>query len=172
MHIPLYAFIQDGAIIVVCQLLLYVCYAFGFVLSNFVYNGVKRGHLFFTISNGVRQGGILSPKLFSVYMDDLSNLLTSSGIGCFLDKVCFNHVSYADDLCLMALYAFIQDGAIIVVCQLLLYVCYAFGFVLSNFVYNGVKRGHLFSLFLTVFDKAESFPQNCFLFIWMIYLTC
>ena len=30
---------------------------------------------FFTISNGVRQGGILSPKLFSVYKDDLSNML-------------------------------------------------------------------------------------------------
>ena len=68
----------------------------------FVYNGAKRGHLFFTISNGVRQGGILSPKLFSVYMDDLSNLLISSGIGCFLDKDCFNHVFYTDDLCLMA----------------------------------------------------------------------
>ena len=27
---------------------------------------------FSTISNGVRQGGILSTKLFSVYMDDLS----------------------------------------------------------------------------------------------------
>ena len=34
-------------------------------------------------------------------MDDLSNLLISSGIGCFLDKVCFNHVFYADDLCHM-----------------------------------------------------------------------
>ena len=57
---------------------------------------------FFTISNGVRQGGILSPKLFSVYMDDLSKLLINSGIGCFIDNVCFNHVFYADDLCLMA----------------------------------------------------------------------
>ena len=35
-------------------------------------------------------------------MDDLSNLLISSGTGCILDKVCFNHVFYADDLCLMA----------------------------------------------------------------------
>ena len=85
-----------------CQLLLCVCYVFGIVLSNFVYNGVKRGYFFFTISNCVRQGGILSPKLFSVYMDDLSNLLISSGISCFLDKVCFNYVFYADDLCLMA----------------------------------------------------------------------
>ena len=57
---------------------------------------------FFNISNGVRQGGILSPKLFSLYMDDLSNLLISSGCGCFLNNVCFNHVFYADDLCLMA----------------------------------------------------------------------
>ena len=57
---------------------------------------------FFTISNGVRQGGILSPKLFSVYMDDLSKLLINSGIGCFIDNVGFNHVFYADDLCLMA----------------------------------------------------------------------
>ena len=35
-------------------------------------------------------------------MDSLSNLLISSGIGCFLDKVCFNHVFYEDDFCLMA----------------------------------------------------------------------
>ena len=29
---------------------------------------------YFTISNVVRQGGILSPSLFAVYMDDLSSL--------------------------------------------------------------------------------------------------
>ena len=63
----------------------------------------KHEVLFFcTISNGVRQGRILSPKLFSVYIVDLSKLLINSGIGCFIDNVCFNHVFYADDLCLMA----------------------------------------------------------------------
>ena len=36
---------------------------------------------FFYISNGVRQGGILSPSLFAVYMDDLSSLLNASRIG-------------------------------------------------------------------------------------------
>ena len=57
---------------------------------------------YFTISNGVRQGGILSPSLFAVYMDDLSSLLNTSRIGCHIDDVCINHVFYADDLCLMA----------------------------------------------------------------------
>ena len=33
--------------------------------------------IFFIISNGVRQGGILSPKLFSVYIDELANLLNN-----------------------------------------------------------------------------------------------
>ena len=51
---------------------------------------------------GVRQGGILSPSLFAVYMDDLSSLLNTSRIGCHIDDVCINHVFYADDLCLMA----------------------------------------------------------------------
>ena len=35
-------------------------------------------------------------------MDDLSKLLINSGVGCFIDNVCFNHVFHADDLCLMA----------------------------------------------------------------------
>ena len=63
----------------------------------------KHKVLLFTISNSVRQGGILSPKLFSVYMDDLSKLLINSGIGCVNDTVCFNRVFYADELCLRLL---------------------------------------------------------------------
>ena len=35
-------------------------------------------------------------------MDDLSKMLNDSGIGCYVDNVCVNHVFYADDLCLMA----------------------------------------------------------------------
>ena len=58
---------------------------------------------YFNISNGVRQGGILSPSLFAIYMDDLSSLLNTSRIGCHISDVCINHVFYTDDLCLMAL---------------------------------------------------------------------
>ena len=54
----------------------------------------------FYVSNGVRQGGILSPFLFSTYTDGLSELLNFSGYGChYLGSV--NHLLYADDLVLL-----------------------------------------------------------------------
>ena len=53
---------------------------------------------YFSISNGVRQGRILSPKLFPVYVEDLSDKL----VVCSLDNLCMNHVMYSDDICLMA----------------------------------------------------------------------
>ena len=49
----------------------------------------------FNLSNGVRQGGILSPKIFSVYMDDLSKLIINSGIGCFINKLRTIHMHTA-----------------------------------------------------------------------------
>ena len=43
---------------------------------------------FFTVSNGVRQGGILSPRLFAVYVDDLSKQLSDARSGCFIGHQC------------------------------------------------------------------------------------
>ena len=66
---------------------------------------VKWGHYtstFFPVTNGVRQGSILSPKLFSLYMDGLSNVLLKCNAGCYVNNACVNHVFYADDLCLVA----------------------------------------------------------------------
>ena len=56
----------------------------------------------FTITNGVRLGSIVSPTLFSIYIGDLSFILSESGIGCHIDDLCINHVFYVDDLCSMA----------------------------------------------------------------------
>ena len=51
---------------------------------------------------GVRQGGILSPKLFSVYVDDLSEALSATKMGCVINDTSVNQVFYADDLCIMS----------------------------------------------------------------------
>ena len=55
----------------------------------------------FCVSNGVKQGGIISPVLFNVYMVDLSCALNRSNIGGRIGGEIVNHLSYADDLCLI-----------------------------------------------------------------------
>ena len=56
----------------------------------------------FKLSNGVRQGGILSPRLFTVYMDDLSTRLNKLKIGCTIGEMIINHLMFADDIVLIS----------------------------------------------------------------------
>ena len=73
-------------------------------MSTIVYTMGETKSSFFTVSNGVHQGRILSPKLLSVNMDDLSIMPIRSGVGCYNDYVheCVIYVFYADDLWVMA----------------------------------------------------------------------
>ena len=57
----------------------------------------------FLVSNGVKQGGILSPILFNVYMDQLSVKLNTPNIAGDIGGVLVNHLCYADDICLISL---------------------------------------------------------------------
>ena len=50
-----------------------------------VWNGVKS--TYFHISNGTRQGSVLSPTLFSVYIDDLLKELRRAGNGCHIGGI-------------------------------------------------------------------------------------
>ena len=57
----------------------------------------------FQVTNGVRQGGVLSPLLFYVYFNELSELLNKSGIGGNIGRTIINHMLYADDICIVSL---------------------------------------------------------------------
>ena len=82
------------------------------LISSFLLNWYKSqelcvrwGNAFsssFTVSNGVRQGGVLSPVLFTIYMDELLLQLKHNAVGCHWDHHFAGTFCYADDLILLA----------------------------------------------------------------------
>lgn len=52
--------------------------------------------------SGVKQGGILSPLLFTIYVDIILEKLEKSGLGCFIGATCCNSYMYADDLMILS----------------------------------------------------------------------
>jgi hypothetical protein len=65
-----------------------------------LWNGIYSGN--FSVSNGVKQGGIISPILFSVYYDDVLCRLQRAGVGCYNGQMFTGALAYADDLVLLA----------------------------------------------------------------------
>ena len=55
----------------------------------------------FPVLNGVKQGGVLSPVLFTVYVDHLLNRLRESDIGCHVNGHYCGAYCYADDIVLL-----------------------------------------------------------------------
>lgn len=51
---------------------------------------------------GVRQGGLSSPSIFNLYINGLIEALSEQHVGCHIDCVCFNNISYADDMVLLS----------------------------------------------------------------------
>jgi hypothetical protein len=56
----------------------------------------------FPIKNGVRQGGVLSPYLFSFYIDELTSVLRNTAVGCYFGNLFAGVVIYADDIVLLS----------------------------------------------------------------------
>ena len=56
----------------------------------------------FSVQNGVRQGGNLSPLLFNVYIDSILSTLRGMRVGCHIGPSPVNVIAYADDVVLLA----------------------------------------------------------------------
>ena len=75
-----------------------------FIYSNQSCNVSWNGSISFNfpVLNGVRQGAVSSPLLFSIYIDDLIKELRLSGLGCRIGMFFLGCLGYADDLLLMS----------------------------------------------------------------------
>ena len=56
----------------------------------------------FCVKAGVRQGGILSPTFYCLYIDDLVEILAALGVGCHMKELFLSILLYADDMALTA----------------------------------------------------------------------
>ena len=91
----------------------------------------------FNVTNGVRQGGILTLKLFNIYIDGLSNILNNSLIGGSLGGKRINHMLYANNLCIVSL----SSAGL----QKLLSICDDFSYIYTNL--------YIFAINVYLFNK-------------------
>ena len=84
----------------------------------------------FQVGNGIKQGSILSPVLFNIYMDKLSMTLNNTAIGGQIGGQLLNYLCYADGMCLISIYS---AGM-----QELLNVCHSYS-IEHSLLYNGNK---------------------------------
>ena len=68
------------------------CVKWGSTLSRYV-----------DLTAGVRQGGVVSPVLFAVFINDVLVQLQDSNLGCYIKNIAFNCFMYADDLLLLSI---------------------------------------------------------------------
>ena len=120
---------------------------FWYQIQQVYFKWGKSCSTYFTICNGVRQGGILSPRLFALCAIQLSNQLIACKDGCYFNDMCINHVLYADAICLLASTA----SAL----QTLLDVCY--GLVLTMTSYLILFKPKAYKLYFpTVFIGSDA----------------
>ena len=77
------------------------------MLNSYISNFVRvswSGYFseYFLAKNGVKQGGMLSPVLFCVYLDELLHTLSAAKVRCYVGDLFVGALAYADDIVLTA----------------------------------------------------------------------
>jgi hypothetical protein len=86
-----------------------------------------------TVTNGVRQGGVLSLFLFGVYFEDLLCALSVSGIGCYWRWL------------FLRSFVFVDDIAVLAPCASALRKCYKYAAPMHCLLFNTDKTQLMFS---------------------------
>ena len=104
----------------------------------------------FSVFNGVKQGGVLSPALFTLYIDELIKLIHKSKVGCYVGDLPASVFIYADDIVLLSPTRYSM--------KVLLDICEKFGRKYGlNFNPNKTE-----CMFFSKF-KNEKMPENFYL---------
>ena len=104
----------------------------------------------FNVTNGVKQGGVLSPTLFSVYMDDLFERLQKRDVGCYMGNYFVGCLAYADDLTILAP----SKKAL----QIMINICQGYA-ADHDVIFNGPKSQFI------VFRGRECKADNCHIMV-------
>ena len=111
----------------------------------------------FSIVNGTRQGSILSPSLFALYVDELLVELRKLGVGCRVAGVFMGAVGFCDDILLLAP---TRDAM-----QLMLNTCQQFA-TRNNLKFStdpNPEKSKTKCIFVRGLSKREDKPANLYL---------
>ncbi|CAF0708862.1 unnamed protein product [Brachionus calyciflorus] len=81
---------------VILSLINYYNDSFLLVNNNYSYS------MSFKSTTGVKQGGKCSPKLFSIYLEPLLDIISQTETGILIDKIKIDIIAYADDILLVS----------------------------------------------------------------------
>ena len=114
---------------------------------------------YFDVLTGTKQGGVLSPKIFTIYMDELIQRLRARGIGCNILDLFLACLLYADDMCLIAPTRSAMQEMLDICVEFCNEFCLSFNTKKSKVMIFGEMKGKFISP-LTLYNQSLEFVSQ------------